>query len=690
MPYPQEHSARLENPDKYDDFRRENNKLGDGIHVIWGIKGDTTEMQAIRFDKDKYTAAEAKEWLQEHDIKPIEFEPAKEEKSMNILMRRYMELRAEPIPEDKVGTMRLVASTEEPASFGSIDEVLVHEPGAVDYAGLNSMLFNHDPNQVIGRVMSCNLDDKKMRCDFQIAPEVVGSNGLKIKEAIEKGYLKGVSIGYDYNRADCTISEENDRRMVRVNKWRLMEVSITPLPKDPNASVQRSLAELFEREITHVEEESTMSDEVKSERERADAAEAKLVALSTLSQLQEVARTHGVEASVDELRSYNLTDGLRFLLGKKSAAVKPQEPAQSAVVTVTEDATDKVNAAAEDALLALAGIKQEKNLGMRGGSALSIGRRWMAAQGRADLATAPQDQLASELLGVNSRRMFKRDAANVTSGQFTTYVMANTFDKVVQKGFDQLKTTYEVWTGSRQVPDFKQFTGGALDNGMLIETASNCPFPELVKGEGGYNGTLGLWGATLSLTLQALINDDLGEFMRMLARAGTIAKRTIDKQVYTKVAAATWTNHTTADDLSADALTTARGNLEAFAGPGGEKLGITAKYLIVPSCLRGTALGLTQIAPYTARESILVDSDLTVVSTPHLAAAGTPAQSVYYVAGDQAVVDTVLVATLTGWDTPRVEEYDPGSCAARNWKIMMPFVVVVPTGLYGMWQMTHG
>jgi len=77
MPYPNEHSARIESPSKYVRFSRENDKFGDGIHAIWGItREEKTELQAIRFDADKYTVAEAKKWLADHKIKYIRFEPA--------------------------------------------------------------------------------------------------------------------------------------------------------------------------------------------------------------------------------------------------------------------------------------------------------------------------------------------------------------------------------------------------------------------------------------------------------------------------------------------------------------------------------------------------------------------------------------------------------------------------------------
>ena len=78
-PFPNEHAARLENPDKYDSFARQNNKGGDGVDFIFGVLPDgKTELQAIRFDKKKFTPAEARDWLKKHDFKPIQFEEASE------------------------------------------------------------------------------------------------------------------------------------------------------------------------------------------------------------------------------------------------------------------------------------------------------------------------------------------------------------------------------------------------------------------------------------------------------------------------------------------------------------------------------------------------------------------------------------------------------------------------------------
>jgi len=78
MPYPNEHAARLMDPKLFDNFRRVNNHLGEGIHAIFGrLKSDGGwRLQAIRFDASRYSPAWCLAWLRAHGYRPILFEPA--------------------------------------------------------------------------------------------------------------------------------------------------------------------------------------------------------------------------------------------------------------------------------------------------------------------------------------------------------------------------------------------------------------------------------------------------------------------------------------------------------------------------------------------------------------------------------------------------------------------------------------
>jgi len=93
MPYPSEHAARLQSPDKFDpkSYRRTAGgtifgriKVPASVGIIWGkLKGksgpnDMPIPQALRFDKTKWTVAQAKDWLKQNklDDNVMSFEPA--------------------------------------------------------------------------------------------------------------------------------------------------------------------------------------------------------------------------------------------------------------------------------------------------------------------------------------------------------------------------------------------------------------------------------------------------------------------------------------------------------------------------------------------------------------------------------------------------------------------------------------
>ena len=146
MPYPSEHSARLKDPKQYDEFRRSNDKFGKGVHAIFGIKTKpkrVSELQAIRFDKNKFTVAEAKKWLKDHNHKYIHFEPATGE--------------AKVLPISGVIGWDVEAKdvrTFLDAAKGEDVEVQISSPGGYVYPGLEifNLIRNHD-GKVTTRLM---------------------------------------------------------------------------------------------------------------------------------------------------------------------------------------------------------------------------------------------------------------------------------------------------------------------------------------------------------------------------------------------------------------------------------------------------------------------------------------------------------------------------------------------------------
>ena len=76
MPFRNEHSIRITKPN-YSKYARKT--LTAGVDAVLGIRGGKSEVQALRFDKDKFSIEEAKAWASKHGYtKPLEVAKAKE------------------------------------------------------------------------------------------------------------------------------------------------------------------------------------------------------------------------------------------------------------------------------------------------------------------------------------------------------------------------------------------------------------------------------------------------------------------------------------------------------------------------------------------------------------------------------------------------------------------------------------
>ena len=120
--------------------------------------------------------------------------------------------------------------------FGS--EVLSHDEGAADLDRLNDsapLLFNHDPDRVIGVVERAYIDKKKRRGYTQVrfsrnefAQEVLSD--------VKDGILRNVSFGYSIDKM-----EEREGGDFVATSWRPYEVSVVSIPADPGVGIGRSL-----------------------------------------------------------------------------------------------------------------------------------------------------------------------------------------------------------------------------------------------------------------------------------------------------------------------------------------------------------------------------------------------------------------------------------------------------------------
>lgn len=615
------------------------------------------------------------------------------------MYRRFFELKSREIAADGEMPSRreLLASTDAPCDMYGWKEVLVHSDASIDTSSCRSLLLNHDSSMVAGKVGEYRVEGGELYSSYDVMPSARMESGVGVQEAIDFGALRGVSVGYTYNNKDCQIDEET--RTVTVNKWRLLEISLTPIPADGTAGIRSFPTDIPKAALAAIPKEARMSEV--PDKAAADAAAILTAnkerdALALGVKLRDLASEHKIEhGKLDFSKFASFEDGTRAIMAEMSSrSAEPTTPA----VRVLVDQHDKIRDAAVNALVGRAS-GQGRKAGESQWHGRSINEIYRAAASAQGLRSAEWDKRDLAQYVLTGAIPSGERAANVTSSMFSNFVMANVLNKVVAMGWESSPSgiNYEEITWRNEVSDFRAFRLGNLSMANLALTVENTSFLELDKAEGYYNGQLGMWGGTVSLTLQALINDDTGVFDRNLRSAGMIARRTINKEVYRKlllglaastVTTADWTGNTTAGSIlysTVDAIYNARTNLGLVQGALMQKVGLdgnpsgwTPSKIIVPTALMASTIGIMGQAPGGA--SVAAGS-LGVIASPWLDAAsglvGASASS-YYLIADPSEGAGIAVTFLQGMDTPVVEEYDAGAVAARKWKIYLPFSVDLP------------
>lgn len=135
-------------------------------------------------------------------------------------------------------------SSEEPYERWFGMEILDHNEEAVDLTRLNEigvLLFNHDTNQVIGKVLRAWIEDRRGNAEVEFDTD---DDAEKIRQKVASGTLKGVSVRYTIDNLEEVSpgKTSTDGHMGPCNiarKWAPLEVSIVSVPADATVGVGR-------------------------------------------------------------------------------------------------------------------------------------------------------------------------------------------------------------------------------------------------------------------------------------------------------------------------------------------------------------------------------------------------------------------------------------------------------------------
>ncbi len=631
--------------------------------------------------------------------------------------------------DQEKNTVSAVATTEAPAMVFDYDryevvpEVLRMDGVELPRSGQVPLLDSHSRysvGDVLGSAADFNVEDVD---GFQgLACLVTYSETEEDKSAAQKtreGHLTDYSVGYAVlekfwvpeGQKQIIGGKEYEGPVSVVTRWRLKELSATPIGADEYAKARAEAAKRQQKKRKVINMNAKLKAFLVKRGLAEDATDAEAWAfLSTLEETDqrtafdaagmrsapatpatpnnvEAIRAEAIRAERERVteirgrcevaglntdfsndlieRGVSLEDAGRAIFAELA---KTKKPVGVRTVDTEIDERDKFRAAAGDAMLMRSGIKVEKPaLGFdhfRGFTLLDMGRECL------------------QRAGVNVRGMTKREIAGMivsgraiaTSTSDFPYLMANVVNKHLQKAYAESPSTWRPFVNVVPAEDFKAIYGLKFSEAPSLELVSeNGEYKEGQFAENQESYFVATFGRITWLTRKMIINDDLKAFNRIPQLFGAAARRKESDIVYALITSNPTMNDGTAlfhskhanlasggnvGVVGTDTLDAGRVAMRKQKGLKGATLDIIPAFVLVPVAqetdtdiiLRSAAL------PVNEKSSGVYNpwnGKLTPIADPRLDANSTTA---WYLVADPAQVDTIEVAYLEGEEKPYIEE----------------------------------
>lgn len=557
---------------------------------------------------------------------------------------------------------------------------------------------------------------------------------------VQDRVIRNVSVGYVRHRVEMVEPAEDGGMWVyRVIDWEPYEVSLVPIPADMDCQVRspgnpagadeavqlRTFpCEFLEIRSTDNQSPPTVGISAANLNpgvsamtpEEIAAAEATRIANETAAR----AAAETAARTAEQTRSADITDlcqrhGVTQLAAGMIRAGNTVEQARAAVLDeiARRDAAGGghrnvvIQTVTDERAVRLAGVEEaiahrimatttltDNGRQYRGMSLLEIGRDYLEASG---ISTRGLSRM--ELAG---RMLQHRSAGMHTTSDFSS-LFANVANKRLRMAYDENPGTYGIWARrAPNAPDFKTIQVTNLSGAPeLLQTNEHGEFKYGTMSDGKETYGVVTYGRIVALSRQAIVNDDLRGFERLLSAFGSSARRLENRLVYSRLTTNAAMNdgvalfHATHANLGTgagsalafDGLKAGRTAMRLQTGLQGEALNLAPAYLIAPATLEQTAYQLTsnQYVPATKAEVNEFRTGgrtaLEPVVEPLLDGTSTTA---WYLAASPSQIDTVEYCYLDGAEGPVIESENGFEVDGISYKARLDFAAkdIDHRGLY--------
>src|SRR5581483_1208148 len=352
-----------------------------------------------------------------------------------------------------------------------------------------------------------------------------------------------------------------------------------------------------------------------------------------------------------------------------------RECTPSMSVIATEDRATDFVAAVSDALAIRAGIQIAKpHPGMRDVQGMSLSEIVRVCVGRA----------GKVLDSMRPGRDIIRAA--MSTSDFPA-ILENSLGKALRTGFEAEPRTFEAWTSKATVRDFKPqsrvILGSAPD---LLQVAEGGEYKQgSMDDDKAVPYSVVKFGRLVQLTWEAMVNDDLGAFLRITQAMGQAAARAESDMVYATFAENSGAGPAMQDSIdlfhaehhnltgsaagvTAAALGDARVLLRRQTAVGGGVMNLVPRYLLVAPEQEQDAETLLAAAARALSQGANIQLTPNWLAYLELVVEARLTGNAFYVLAGGGAVDTYELAHLEADGGPIVTEEDGFIVDARTYK----------------------
>lgn len=284
------------------------------------------------------------------------------------------------------------------------------------------------------------------------------------------------------------------------------------------------------------------------------------------------------------------------------------------------------------------------------------------------LAELARASLVDRGVGVAGRNKIEMVGMAFThSSSDFSYILMNVATKSALAGWDEAEETFDQWTRTGHLSDFKDAYRVGIDSfPTLREVRPGAEYKYATLSDRGAKIALATYGDLFSIDRQAIINDDMSFLTRIPMAMGTAAKATVGDLVYAVLTSnanfngeplfSADRNNLISGELSVENLASARAQMKRQKSDSDRTLNIKPAFLLVPTIQEALAdqiINSTSVPGSDTNSGIKnpIQGMATIIGEPRLDDADEDA---WYLAAAKGR-DTIEVSYLDGNAAPFIE-----------------------------------